>query len=347
MAGTWRSTSAATNLVDGDDNDQPDVFVHDREARTIQRVSVGPSGAEADGQSGNASISGDGQRRVVRGRGRKTSWSPTPTGAPTCSSGTERQAYTERVSVDDAGAQASRRSLNAAHQRGGVRGGVRVAGHEPHRQRHRREGRCLRARAAATHRGPGCSTSYPRVARCFISLPKRARSSAAVPGIKGRDFVPITQVRQIPVGSLLDTRKGTIRLTSARNTAGATQTADFAAGVFQVLQSRRRASKGLTDLRLKGSSFRSCRARKSTKEASISRRSKRRIRRLRGNGRGRFRTRGRYSAATVRGTNWTTTDRCDGTLTQVKRGRVLVRDFRRRRTIVVRAGKRYLARAKR
>jgi len=60
---------------------------------------------------------------------------------------------------------------------------------------------------------------------------------------------------------------------------------------------------------------------------------------------GRFSTRGRYSAATVRGTIWTVADRCDGTLTTVKRGRVAVRDLRRRRTIVLKAGKRYLARA--
>ena len=48
----------------------------------------------------------------------------------------------------------------------------------------------------------------------------------------------------------------------------------------------------------------------------------------------------------MRGTIWTTTDRCDGTLTQVKRGTVVVRDFRRRRNVIVRAGKSYLARAK-
>jgi hypothetical protein len=47
----------------------------------------------------------------------------------------------------------------------------------------------------------------------------------------------------------------------------------------------------------------------------------------------------------VRGTVWTTTDRCDGTLTTVRKGRVTVRDFRRRRSVVVRAGRSYLARA--
>ena len=55
---------------------------------------------------------------------------------------------------------------------------------------------------------------------------------------------------------------------------------------------------------------------------------------------------GRYSAATVRGTDWTVTDRCDGTLTTVRRGTVVVRDFRLRRTILLRAGKSYLARAR-
>ena len=41
---------------------------------------------------------------------------------------------------------------------------------------------------------------------------------------------------------------------------------------------------------------------------------------------GEFRTKGKYSAATVRGTEWLTQDYCDGTLTQVKTGVVDVRD---------------------
>ena len=75
--------------------------------------------------------------------------------------------------------------------------------------------------------------------------------------------------------------------------------------------------------------------------------SRRTIRRLRANAKGRFRTRGRHSAATVRGTVWITADRCDGTLTQVKRGKVAVRDLRRKRTITLTAGKSYLAKAPR
>jgi hypothetical protein len=49
----------------------------------------------------------------------------------------------------------------------------------------------------------------------------------------------------------------------------------------------------------------------------------------------------------VRGTRWETIDRCDGTLTKVTRGRVAVRDFRRKKTVIVRAGKSYLAKARR
>jgi hypothetical protein len=160
---------------------------------------------------------------------------------------------------------------------------------------------------------------------------------------KGTSFVPLTEDRSIPVGSTLDTRQGTVELSSARDSAGRTQSGKFSAGVFQVLQSRSAKAKGLTELRLKGSAakFRRCRS----TSATASRLSRRAIRRLRGNARGRFRTRGRHSAATVRGTVWEVTDRCDGTLTKVRRGKVAVRDFRRRKTIVVTAGKQYLARA--
>ena len=167
-----------------------------------------------------------------------------------------------------------------------------------------------------------------------------AGRGAARASQKGITFVPLTEARQVPVGSFLDTRRGKVRLQSASDPRGTRQQGDFSSGLFQVLQSRKASARGLTDLLLKGSSFRSCPARGKRARASGSVR-----RRLRSSARGRFRTRGRYSAATVRGTVWLTADRCDGTLTKVSRGRVAVRDFRRRRTVVVRAGKSYLARA--
>jgi hypothetical protein len=176
----------------------------------------------------------------------------------------------------------------------------------------------------------------------FVSVPASpAFAHLTVPGIRGRAFVALTEPRQIPVGSFVDTRRGSAILASASTRAGQVNAGVFSGGVFQALQSRT----GLTTLGLKGSSFRSCRARRSGTTASAAGLSRRVIRRMRSNASGRFRSRGRYSAATVRGTIWDTVDRCDGTLTRVRRGVVVVRDSRRRRNITVRAGKSYLARA--
>jgi Tol biopolymer transport system component len=180
----------------------------------------------------------------------------------------------------------------------------------------------------------------------LVGIPGVAARAAgrARPSQKGVTFVPLSEARQIPVGSFINTRRGRVRMQSAVNQAGKRQTGDFFSGLFQIRQSRKRSARGLTDLVLKGSSFRRCRS-ASGRRASAS--AGRTVRRLRANARGRFRTTGRNSSATVRGTAWGMIDRCDGTLTRVSRGRVVVRDFRRKRNVTVRAGKTYLAKARR
>ena len=70
-------------------------------------------------------------------------------------------------------------------------------------------------------------------------------------------------------------------------------------------------------------------------------------RKLWGDGSGSFRTRGQYSAATVRGTQWLVQDSCAGTLTQVKKGVVSVLDQVKKKTILLKAGKKYLAKPRR
>jgi Tol biopolymer transport system component len=52
--------SAASNLVPDDTNGAWDIFVHDRDGGTTERVSVSTSGREADGGSSNPDISADG-----------------------------------------------------------------------------------------------------------------------------------------------------------------------------------------------------------------------------------------------------------------------------------------------
>ncbi|MBK7643742.1 MAG: PD40 domain-containing protein [Planctomycetes bacterium] len=53
--------SFASDLVAGDTNGESDVFVHDRQAGTTERVSVSSAGTQADGPSSNITISADGR----------------------------------------------------------------------------------------------------------------------------------------------------------------------------------------------------------------------------------------------------------------------------------------------
>ena len=98
----------------------------------------------------------------------------------------------------------------------------------------------------------------------------------------------------------------------------------------------------MTTLALRGGDFRSCRRAGEAGERAPRRRSPVRSLWARDKG-GRFRTHGNNSVATARGTAWVTRDRCDGTLTRVTEGAVSVRDPAPR-TVLVRAGHKYLAR---
>ncbi len=150
---------------------------------------------------------------------------------------------------------------------------------------------------------------------------------------------------ELPVGASFDTRRGAVSVTSA-GCGGVRQTGRFGGGLFTLQQPRRAC--GRVDVYLRGGSFASCRRaghRPSGRRAAASR--SRRVRRLWGrDDGGRFRTHGRHSQATVRGTRWLTVDRCDGTFTRVTDGAVSVRDRGRHRTVLVRAGHSYLARSR-
>jgi hypothetical protein len=155
----------------------------------------------------------------------------------------------------------------------------------------------------------------------------------------------------IPVGSTIDTRRGRVEMTSAAlGTGTKTQSAKFYDGTFKVRQSVPSGNRGAaltTDLTLAGVSRSQC-ARGGARTAAVSKKKKGAhavLGKLWGNGKGKFRTNGKYSSATVRGTIWLTEERCDGTLTRVTRGTVSVRDRKRRKTITVKAGHSYLARA--
>jgi hypothetical protein len=164
-------------------------------------------------------------------------------------------------------------------------------------------------------------------------------------------FEILTAGEQLPLGTEFDTTNGTMTLTSAADATGAVQTAQFWAGFFVVTQ-QVTAKLAVTDLALTRGDFSVCKSRRRLAAAGAKppkgkppkgRRSTT-TRQLWGRGKGHFRTKGKYSSAAVRGTYWLTADRCDGTFTSVREGTVTVRDFVRRRSIVVRAGQSYLAR---
>ena len=149
-------------------------------------------------------------------------------------------------------------------------------------------------------------------------------------------FVALTEPLQLPIGTTFDTTAGRVTLTSASDPRGGTQKAWFYEGTFTVGQTA--GDHPITTLTLAGAKP-IC-----TKAPSPRATTKRKSRHLWGDGKGRFRTSGQFSSATVRGTRWVVVDRCDGTLTRVVRGVVAVRDFARHTTVLVRAGHEYLAR---
>src|SRR5439155_1073811 len=57
--------SAATNLVTGDTNGAADVFVHDRQTGTTERVSVASGGTQRNAASSGSALSADGRFAAV------------------------------------------------------------------------------------------------------------------------------------------------------------------------------------------------------------------------------------------------------------------------------------------
>ena len=168
-------------------------------------------------------------------------------------------------------------------------------------------------------------------------------------------FRRVTRSTQLRVGSECDASKGRIRIVSATGltrrkssvdgmtAAVPTQSAVFYGGRFKFTQ--KRTAKPVADLALTGGDFKGKCGRKKRGLASSTAAADPPVRRLWGSGKGRFRTKGRYSSAAVRGTLWLTEDRCHSTVTIVKQGKVVVTDNVRRRQVTVRSGRSYVAKA--
>jgi hypothetical protein len=164
------------------------------------------------------------------------------------------------------------------------------------------------------------------------------------------NLVPLTENTQLPSGAVIDALHGSISLLAASGTKGKHYTGTFGGAIFKLTQATSGPNKGLITLSIVEGAFQGAPSYKSCPTTRAARAagahaalSSRILQTLRSRSRGRFRTRGRYGSGTVRGTQWTTTDRCDGTLIAVQVHAVLVTDFVRHITILVHAGHHYLA----
>jgi hypothetical protein len=168
------------------------------------------------------------------------------------------------------------------------------------------------------------------------------------PGQSG--FSLLGGLAEIPVGSLIDTRGGKVKLTAATGNLGGTTTdesVEFYQGLFRIKQAAAQnataIAKLVQKLRCKKSKGKSkASASSSGPVASTAR--KRRRRRVWGSGSGSYGTAGSGGTGSVRGTTWLTKDNCKGTLFKVTEGiGITVFDKGKKKTIQLGPGQKYFA----
>jgi hypothetical protein len=190
----------------------------------------------------------------------------------------------------------------------------------------------------------------------FIKLPKGAKVSRAYARAAQKapisGFVPIKGVATVPIGSEIDSRKGELELKTASKFGKQGQRTNlqqgrFRAGLFKIRQAAKKragatSTKPTTDLVLQtppGLS-RACAA------GSAVRPIKGIVRTLAATAKGAFRALGAAGTVTAGDGTWIVSDRCDGTMTEVGRGKVVVHDTKLDKDFTLRSGQGYLAKAK-
>jgi Ca2+-binding RTX toxin-like protein len=204
----------------------------------------------------------------------------------------------------------------------------------------------------STPTGPTGPTGPTTPVPVYTKTSNLGRTTGTVTFTKpGGKVTKLTSTTLVPTGTTVNTTKGTVTVTS-RARAGNLQSAQFSLGTFKL---NLKTTDGATEAGLTGptTQFRKCSASHrfltttaKTASAAKKRKAVRRtpIRRLFGSGKGRFRTKGYYGSATVRGTHWLVEDYCDGTKITVTTGFVDVNDFAAKKTVRVKARGSYFAR---
>ena len=152
--------------------------------------------------------------------------------------------------------------------------------------------------------------------------------------------VAMTADTPVPTGSTIDASHGTVELETVVDAAGHTQRARFRGTTFRVELSR---ETGMVDLYLTAKPA-NCGVHRAAIRA-VGRGTRRPTTLWGKDNQGKYRTHGRNSVATVRGTEWSTAETCAGTVTRVMRGAVSVLDKTSGHRTLVRAGHSHLARS--
>jgi hypothetical protein len=162
-----------------------------------------------------------------------------------------------------------------------------------------------------------------------VLAPAGGTTLVETPGAK--TFAPVTVKQVVPLGSIVDTRKSSVALTSLAAAGGTPTTAKLSGGLFKVTQSG-----AITKVQLV-EKLAPCKSARKPKGRKLS-----------GDGAGSFQIRGLDSTTTIRGSAvWLVQDSCAGTQTRVTRGLASVNDLRKHKTVLLKSGKAYLARPKR
>ena len=149
-------------------------------------------------------------------------------------------------------------------------------------------------------------------------------------------FQTLSAGKKLKLGTFIDARRGRVTVTSASDHRGSYQTGLYYGGKFKTRQ--RGSKRPVTEAYILGP-VGPC---KPAKGATASAR-KKKSRRLWGDSQGNFRTVGKSSSASTRGTKYLVKDTCAGTTTTVVRGKVLVRQFSDNTPHTVTAGHSYFA----
>ncbi|MGH2924206.1 MAG: hypothetical protein ACRDKH_09290 [Solirubrobacterales bacterium] len=181
----------------------------------------------------------------------------------------------------------------------------------------------------------------------LLGQPSRGVVKLKFPGQK--KFSKMSGIQLIPVGTVIDTRKGTVELIAGVGVFANTDPdslMEFFDGLFKIKQADVTDAPALAKLmgKLRCGGKKKKRGAAAAAAGPVAQAAGRRKRRLWGRGRGNYGTRGRGGTGSVVGTTWFTKDTCAGTFWKVTEGAGISIDAKgKRKDVFLEPGETYFA----